>query len=265
MVRLFAMLLFILIPAVTVFSQDATGINSLQITLGVDPSAEASDGDELQAASQIIARRLAGLGVESTLVQIVNGESIQVQIGGVEDSAAIIEALTQTAFLELVDFSGLRDKAEQLTGTTIITTASTANPDLPPRDSGRENPLTGKPFETILTGADFLDVQAVIDTNFSNTWLIEFQLSPDAAEMMRAFSGSHIGEVLAIVLDGRVISAPLINSELAEYGVITSNYTQEEAEALATQLRAGALPLPLVVESVETVETVIIESEPKTQ
>jgi preprotein translocase subunit SecD len=91
---------------------------------------------------------------------------------------------------------------------------------------------------------------------FPDNWLIEFQLSPEAAEVMRAFSGSHIGEALAIVLDGQVISAPVIQAELAEYGVITSNYTQDEAETLAALLRVGALPLPLVVESVETVETI---------
>lgn len=250
------LILVILIPTFRVSSQDIAGIDGVQITLGVDPSVETSGLEDIRAAAQIIAQRLAGLDVESALVQIVNGEAIQVQIAGVEDTEQVIKTLTQTAFLELVDLSGLCDKAEQLTGTVIITTASATNPDLPPRDTGRQNPLTSEPFETVLTGEDFVDVEAVPDTNFPDNWLIEFQLSPEAADVMRLYSGSHIGEVLAIVLDGQVISAPVIQAELAEYGVITSNYTHEEAETLAALLRAGALPLPLVVESVETVETV---------
>lgn len=258
MARPFLMLviLIILIPTAKMFSQDAAGINGLQITLGADSSVVTFSVEDVRTAARIIAQRLTGLGVESSLVQIVNGQSIQVQVAGVEDTEQVIKTLTRTAFLELVDFSGLSDKAQELVDTVIVTTASLDNPNLPPRETGRLNPLTGEPFETVLTGEDFLDVQTVADTNFPDHWLIEFQLNPEATDVMRAFSGSHIGEALAIVLDGQVISAPVINSELAEYGVITGNYTQNEAEALAASLRAGALPLPLVVENMETVETV---------
>ncbi len=71
--------------------------------------------------------------------------------------------------------------------------------------------------------------------------------------MFGPFTGAHVGEPLAIVLDGVVLSAPRINSRLDTGGVIQGNFTQHEAQQLALQLRSGALPIPLRVESAETV------------
>jgi protein-export membrane protein SecD len=58
---------------------------------------------------------------------------------------------------------------------------------------------------------------------------------------------------MAIVLDGEVLSAPVIQAELPTGGVITGDFTQEEAETLALQLRSGSLRLPLSVESTQQV------------
>jgi preprotein translocase subunit SecD len=257
MVRLLVVILLIFgsQPIITSGQNQSPHLNGTQVVLRVEPSVEHVNIVDIRTTATIIARRLTGLAVDPYVVQIVNGEAIQVQFGAVDDPQGLIDILSKRALLELVDFSGLRDKAEQLVGTMIITTASGAD-----RGEGRQNPITSKPFETVIRGDDFADVQAVVDPNFQNSWLVEFQLSPDAAKVMSAFSAAHIGEVLAIVLDGRVISAPVINAQLAEYGVITGNYTAEEAQALAAQLRAGALPLSLVVERSETLETVAPDS-----
>ncbi|MBZ0288327.1 MAG: hypothetical protein K8I30_11990, partial [Anaerolineae bacterium] len=56
-----------------------------------------------------------------------------------------------------------------------------------------------------------------------------------------------------------VLTAPIIQSRLDKQGVISGNFTQAEAKSLAAQLRAGALPLPLTLTSMATVETIVIE------
>jgi protein-export membrane protein SecD len=118
------------------------------------------------------------------------------------------------------------------------------------------NPLTNQPFTTVITGADLQAAAAQYQAGPSSPqgqWHIQFELKPDASERFGSFTGSHIGEPMAIVLDGVVISAPRIDAQLTTGGVITGNFTEEEAKQLALQLRSGALPIPLRVESVERV------------
>jgi len=118
------------------------------------------------------------------------------------------------------------------------------------------NPNTSQPFQTVITGADLQAAVAQYDAagaNFQGEWYIQFELRPEAAERFGSFTGSHVGEPLAIVLDGVLLSAPIINARLDTGGIITGNFTEEEAKTLALQLRSGALPIPLRVESVERV------------
>jgi preprotein translocase subunit SecD len=118
------------------------------------------------------------------------------------------------------------------------------------------NPLTSQPFQTVITGAD---LQAAVaqygETGRSAqaSWYIQFQLKPEAADTFGAFTESHVGQPLAIVLDGELVSAPVINSRLDTGGIITGSFTEEEAKQLALQLRSGALPIPLRVESAANV------------
>jgi preprotein translocase subunit SecD len=154
-------------------------------------------------------------------------------------------------------------EASDQAATTPATTSesSAANPCLPELTAEVEenplpNPLTSQPFETVITGADLQAAAAqfgAAGANPQGEWHIQFQLRPEAAGRFGSFTGSNIGEPLAIVLDGTLLSAPIINSQLDTGGIITGNFTEEEAKTLALQLRSGALPIPLRVESVERV------------
>ncbi|MBN1642837.1 MAG: preprotein translocase subunit SecD [Anaerolineae bacterium] len=79
---------------------------------------------------------------------------------------------------------------------------------------------------------------------------IAFELQGDWGELFAVYTASHVGQRLAIVLDGNVLSAPQISQRISGgRGTISGAFTREEADALAIQLRYGALPLPLRVES----------------
>jgi preprotein translocase subunit SecD len=82
-------------------------------------------------------------------------------------------------------------------------------------------------------------------------YVIAFTLKSDASQSFADYTGSHIGQILAIVLDKKIISAPTINAKIDKgSGYIEGNFTADSANALAIQLRYGSLPIPVkVVES----------------
>jgi preprotein translocase subunit SecD len=100
-----------------------------------------------------------------------------------------------------------------------------------------------------MTGAGLKDV--VVTTTQTGEYQVSFELKGDDIQTFADFTSRNIGNVLAIVLDKQVISAPSINDAITDgQGVITGNFDANSANALAIQLRYGSLPIPLkIVES----------------
>src|SRR5437667_284852 len=98
--------------------------------------------------------------------------------------------------------------------------------------------------EAASTRRDLKNARAGIDGQ-TNGPEIQFSLNPQGAEKFKRETGRNIGRRLAIILDGRVESAPVIQSQIADNGRITGRYTAQEADELAKVLRAGALPATL--------------------
>jgi protein-disulfide isomerase len=118
-------------------------------------------------------------------------------------------------------------------------------------------PARGAPIDPTLpaqfTGADLdtTKTQAVSDTMNSGSWKILFGFSDAKAREFETWSGAHVNEYFAIVLDGKVLSAPYIQSAIAGgSGEITGNYTETVANEMAAVLESRSLPYPLVLESV---------------
>ncbi|MEO1439878.1 MAG: protein translocase subunit SecD, partial [Chloroflexota bacterium] len=168
----------------------------------------------------------------------------------------------ETALLEFVNFSGLNGgQLSTLDGANILTTeqnqvfeqrAVTSEVPLESLVADRAvNPNTGLPFETVMTGGGLAAAAAVFSQQ--SGWVIEFEVASDAQDIFGDYTGSNIGQPMAIVLDGEVLSFPTIQAALPTGGVISGNFTQEEAETLALQLRSGSLRIPLSVESTSQV------------
>jgi protein-export membrane protein SecD len=103
-------------------------------------------------------------------------------------------------------------------------------------------------YETILTGAGLEWVG--LDVDQQGRYRIPFTLKPDAAQVFADFTASHVQQFLCIVLDKVVISCPRIDTSIPSgQGTITGDFTYESARQLQVQLRYGALPVPLQVES----------------
>jgi protein-export membrane protein SecD len=248
--------------------------------------------EDLTQAANNVSRRVNALGVGEATVQLQGANRLLVELPGVTDRCQAITTIQRTALLEFVDFGGLGGQAQSLIGRPVLTTEQqsiidqrnqSATPEATPPDSSstdsaasdtasnsgilaecepdsdsitREapllNPATGQPFTTVITGAGLQAAAAELNSN-SQEWVIRFELTTEGGTIFGPFTGSRIGQPLAIVLDGEVLSAPTVQARLDTGGVISGRFTEEEAKLLALQLRSGALPIPLRVESSEAV------------
>jgi hypothetical protein len=193
--------------------------------------AEASPED-LRAAQEVLVLRLEKLlqlgqiSRYEALDMTTDGE-IQVAITGQSmEQGALVEALTRIGLLELVDLSGLSSDV-QVEGVSIESLA------------GGDATL-----KTILTNAD-IAAATVVDDGIGG-FVVQIDFTPQAAEIMGAFTETHVGERLAIVIDGVVLSAPTIHTRIDESAWISGNFTEVQAQAIAVQV--GTPPLPVALE-----------------
>jgi len=226
-------------------------VGGLRVLLAAQlPDGSYTAGD-LQQAANNVARRVNGLGVTEATVQVQGSNRILVELPGVTDPQQAVDTIQATALLEFVNFSGLGAQAADYDGRKILTTRQfeiASENEVQPE--GEVSPLTGQPFQTVMDGSG---LQAASPQYQNGQWFISFELTPEGAAIFGPYTGANVGQPMAIVLDGTVLSAPVINAQLTDGGIIEGNFTEQEAQQLALQLRSGALPIPLAVESAETV------------
>ncbi len=243
-------------------------LGGLQTLLEADVSdCSTVDAAELDVTRQILENRANALGVSEIVMQIAGQCRIVAEFPGVSDPEAVVAALQQTALLEFVDMGANPEPegAEVQTdydaasagpdgtvATAVPGAAPTVIPTVPPASGTPVAGATAEPqvYHTVMTGAA-LDTVAVQPGSLGGQYQILFTLKPDAAKVFGSFTSSHVNQYLAIVLDKKVISAPIIKSAITDgQGVIEGDFTQESANALTVQLQYGSLPVPVkVVES----------------
>jgi preprotein translocase subunit SecD len=102
-----------------------------------------------------------------------------------------------------------------------------------------------------ITG-DYLD-DARVGFDPQQRPLVNFQFNPEGARIFGKLTEDNLHKMLAIILDGNVYSAPVIQSRISSRGQITGRFSPQEAADLAVVLRAGALSVPVVIEEERTV------------
>ncbi len=244
----------------------------LQVVLQADlPQGQTLQEGVMEAARVIVDNRVNGLGVTEPLVQLQGSNRIIVELPGIDNPELAISTLRETGLLEFVD-GGLKAIPE---GSRIRTSLGDPKPRkgqasgvitdgkvISPTALGASKPLTeeiqiyqpDKAFETIITGGDLAEVSnAGIDPN-SRQIRIDFSLKSDGGKKFGNYSGANIGKHLCIVLDKTVLSCPTIQARIETNGTITLGGSNlEQGQALAIQLRYGALPVPLTVVENRTV------------
>lgn len=175
------------------------------------------DSEAMDRLIEVLDRRINGLGVAESVVQKAGDNRVIIELPGVNNTEDAIKMIGKTALLEF----------------------KIMNED-------------GTLGETLLTGGALKKA----DVSYDNLGRpqIQFEMNQEGAIKFAEITRNNIGRQLAITLDGAVQTAPMINSEIPSgNGVITGNYTVEEAKATATLLNAGALPVKAEIVETRTV------------
>ncbi len=206
--------------------------------------------ESVRQALQTIERRVDELGVAEPIVAPygVAGDQILVQLPGVEDVAGAKEIIRSTGLLELK----LVEDGPALSRELLLQARNGIVPPDMEVVSGADESLGATPGSTVyylvrrvapVTGRDLRNARSTIDE--FNQPAISFSFNREGARKFGNFTGSNVGRNLAIILDNRVYSAPVIQERIADEGRITGTFTPGEAADLALILRSGALPASL--------------------
>jgi preprotein translocase subunit SecD len=224
---------------------DSAGDQRLKIAF----APQALDADASRAVEQsieIIRRRIDQLGTREPNIVRQGKDRIVIEAAGESDPEKLKSVVGQTAKLtfQMVDDS----VSPQEAAAGRIPPGSEL---LPSTDGYSQAYLVRKRAE--VTGEMLVDAQARFHQQ-SGRPMVSFRFNSQGARRFGDISSQNIGHRFAIVLDRKVISAPVIQSAITGgSGQITGNFTEETANELAILLRAGALPAPLKVEEQRTV------------
>ncbi|MCA9920145.1 MAG: protein translocase subunit SecD [Anaerolineales bacterium] len=216
----------------------------LQVLLKADVADDVDiDPAQLDTSRQIIEQRVNALGVAEPLVQTEGDRRILVELPGIDNPEEAVSLIQETALLEFVD-SGTTPLPEG----TCIRTSLNQGPSRCELGADGEVVGTAAPtFETVMTGAAIQSAES--QASNLNQHYVEFTLRSEERDLFANYTREHQGQFLTIVLDKQVISSPQISAVIEGQGTITGNFTLEEAQKLALQLRFGSLPIPLVIDS----------------
>jgi preprotein translocase subunit SecD len=221
----------------------------LQVTLEARPPGGGDvDRGTLDGTRDTLERRVNGLGVSEPLIQTRGDNQIVVELPGIENPEQAVDVLRETALLEIVYADGQRLAPGTIVRTSLgdIETTSAATP------TAAEMPDPNAPiYQTIVSGTDVADAYVARDPTTQQP-VVTFELRGDGRDAFYEFTRDHINQPMSIVIDKQVLSSPTINSAISGTGSI-SGVTAIEAQNLATQLKAGALGVPLDVVSSRTV------------
>jgi preprotein translocase subunit SecD len=246
-------------------------LGGLQTLLQADVSnCNSVSQSDLDVTRQILENRANALGVGEIVMQIAGQCRIVAEFPGVSNPEEVVASLQQTALLEFVDL-GSNQLPE---GTTVVTdfdqpstNVQSGSTSLPPTSipSSTSTPAvvpTAQPgaiatpvpqvYHTVMTGAALDTV--TVQVGSARTYQIAFTLKANGAKVFGDYTTNNVGKFLAIVLDKKVLSSPVIKTAITDgQGVIQGGFTADSANALAVQLRYGSLPVPVKVVESQTV------------
>jgi preprotein translocase subunit SecD len=211
--------------------------------------------DTMSQTMATIERKINALGLSESSVQPTGRSDAEaellVQLPGVDDPAHVKQLLQTQAVLEWdnVTEGPFSTREEAFTKHGGILPLNTKLVPTPLRGGQQEWYLVSR--SAIVRGTDIRDATAGQGEN--NRWETNFVLTQEAAKRFETYTGNNIGNRAAIVVDGVVISAPVIQSKISDTGRIMGASSQEEAADLALNLRAGSLPAGVKYEEERTV------------
>lgn len=236
-----------------------------------DSESGAVDDDSINKLVAVLRNRIDQYGISEPQIQREGRDRVAIDLPGVEDPEAALELIGRTAILEFRQVTGAgpvtpppvdrknyssdEDFAKaQENWNTLNASALKAIEELELKAKDDPNLFVGKDEnghvyllgQTYVTGRDLVDAKVVYDELQKPAVSLKF--SRDGSVAFEAATAANIEKQIAIVLDGAIISAPVVRARIAGgEAQISGNFTAEEAARLAVMLRAGALPVAVEV------------------
>lgn len=192
----------------------------------------------IKQSLEIVRKRIDESGTKEPLIQRSGKKRILLQLPGIKDPERIKELLGTTAkltFHMIDDDDTISLKANRAPFGKIIV-ADFYNPEI--------KYLVEK--KSRVGGENLVDAKASFDPQEGHA--VSFRFDTTGAQKFGKATSENVGKRFAVILDGVVITAPVINTAITGgSGIITGNFTSQEAADLSVLLRAGALPAPLSI------------------
>lgn len=194
----------------------------------------------LQQSLEIVRQRVDQVGVAEPTIQRIGANRMLVQLPGLQDPARLRQLLGSTAKMTFHLLADIPNGVAAPPGVTILSDAK----------SGAQYPIEDR---IALDGEHLTDARAGFDPR-THEPLVSFRFDSVGARKFAEITQANVGRPFAIVLDGKVLSAPVIREPITGgSGQISGDFTVEETSTLSALLRAGALPAPLTVIEERTV------------
>ena len=225
---------------------DLQGGMHLILKVDTDKVPPEARGDAPERALEVIRNRIDQFGVKEPSIHQQGKDHIVVQLPGITDRERALEIIGKTAHLEFKLVSDDPNLLKQALDGQVP-----AGLELHRLAEG-ETLLVGR--EAVLTGDTLTTAQVQFDQSRFNAPIVGLRFNAEGAKVFGKVTAENVGRRLAIVLDGKVQSAPRIQEAIpGGEAVITGRFTPQEAADLALVLRVGALPAPVYIEEERTV------------
>ena len=221
----------------------------MHLLLKVDTSRlpEKAREDATDRAVEVIRNRIDEFGVRETSIQKQGLDEIVVQLPGITDRTRAIDIIGRTAMLE---FKLVAQEPEKLREAI----AGTVPEGFELKYSQEDNEPLLLEKQAVITGDALTGAAVHFSQSEFNEPVVALQFNPEGAKKFARITADNIGKRLAILLDGKVQSAPRIKEAITlGEAVITGRFDIEQAQDLALVLRVGALPAPMYIEEERTI------------
>ncbi|MFQ5735372.1 MAG: protein translocase subunit SecD [Thermodesulfobacteriota bacterium] len=228
----------------SVFDKPATQDGKLVVHLQ-DDEVNRLKGWAVSQALETIRNRIDKFGVAEPVIQKQGDSQLVIQLPGLKDPERAIQLIGKTAVLEfrLVD--------ESMDASTALRTGAPPGSEVLYGEEKEGDVVTKVPYlvrkEVLLTGDSLSDARVAFDSQYNEPY-VSIVFDSAGSRIFDRVTSQNTGKRLAIVLDGKVHSAPQIREAITGgKAQITGRFTYEEATDLAIVLRAGALPAPVEI------------------
>ena len=230
------------------------------------PEGQKWSTDKQNSIIRIMRTRIDSMGVSEPLIQPKGSDQVVIELPAIKDKDQAIAMLQSTARMEFrhlwdVHYANAKRYRPMAARYTMDVSQDAKGDIYTFTDSnGKEIPQSQILADSrlILTGDDLRPVTTTTKDPQNYQAVVAMEFTKEGKRKFADFTRRNVGEILAIVLDGKILSAPSIDEPILDgRAIIRGRFTTEEAQRLAEFINAGALPVPLKVIQLQSVEATL--------